>query len=36
MASNQHIDVLYDASKQESNALLKHLGTAGYQTRIMD
>ena len=34
-ASNQRIDVLYDTSKQESSAMVEHLGTAGYQAKVI-
>lgn len=32
-ASNQRIEVLYDASKQNLNALTEHLRSAGYDTK---
>jgi len=31
-ASNQRIDVLYDASKQNTTVIAEHLSAAGYQT----
>ena len=34
-ADNQRIDVLYDASKQESGAMMEHLEAASYQTTIV-
>jgi hypothetical protein len=33
-ARKQRIEVLYDASLQEPNAIAEKLGTAGYQTKI--
>jgi hypothetical protein len=34
-SSNQRIDVLYDASKQDVGAMTQHLSSAGYQTKIL-
>ena len=33
-ARKQRIEVLYDSSMQEPNAIAQHLGTAGYQTNV--
>lgn len=34
-ASNQRIDVLYEASKQEGSVMVEHLQAAGYQIKVM-
>ena len=34
-ANNQHIDVLFDPSKQNITTMTDHLSTAGYQTKAI-
>lgn len=33
-ARNQHIEVLFDAAALDADTITKHLGDAGYETRL--
>lgn len=35
-ANNQRIEVLFDAGKLESNAIVERMAKAGYQTRVVN
>jgi len=35
-ARKQRIEMLYDASMQDTIAIAKHLGEAGYETRVVN